>query len=77
MIKKPLPTEVIVGLYHQLANLSAKPPDRNRLIKEAAQTFNVSFSTVRRAIKNYSKPRSIQRADYNKPRKISTEEMLY
>ncbi|OZG31270.1 hypothetical protein [Rickettsia endosymbiont of Culicoides newsteadi] len=76
MAKKPLPTEIIVTLYHQLANLSAKHPDRNKLIKETAEIFSVSFSTVRRAIKNYSQPRSIKRADYNKPRKTSFEEML-
>lgn len=76
MVKKLLPVETIVGLYHQLANLSAKHSDRNRLIKETADAFNVSLSTVRRALKNYRQPRSIQRADYNKPRKISPEEML-
>lgn len=76
MAKKPLPTEIIVTLYHQLANLSAKHPDRNKLIKETAEVFSVSFSTVRRAIKNYSQPHSIKRADYNKPRKTSFEEML-
>jgi hypothetical protein len=76
MVKKLLPVETIVGLYHQLANLSAKHSDRNRLIKETADAFNVSLSTVRRALKNYRQPRSIQRADYNKPRKISSEEML-
>ena len=29
----------------------------------------------KKSYKNYRTPRSIQRADYNKPRKISTEEM--
>ena len=76
MTRKPIPIEVIVGLYHQIANLSVKHPDRNRLIKETAQAFNISSSTVRRALKNYRQPRSAQRTDYNKPRKISTEEML-
>ena len=76
MSKKPLPTEVIVGLYHQLANLSAKHPNRNPIIKEIADSFNVSLSTVRRALKNYRQPHSIQRSDYNKPRRISAEEML-
>ena len=76
MTKKILPIEVIVALYNQITNLSAKHPDRNRFIKEAAQTFNVSLSTIRRALKNYHKPRSIKRSDYNKPRNISSEEML-
>lgn len=76
MIKKPLPTEVIVGLYHQLANLSAKHPDRKLLIQEVSQTFDVSLSTVRRALKNYRRPHATGRSDYNQPRKISREEML-
>jgi len=77
MVRKPLPVETIVGLYHQLATVSAKHPDRRRLIKETAQAFNVSLSTVRRALKNYCQPRSIQRADYNQPRNISRGEMLH
>lgn len=76
MIKKPLPTEVIVGLYHQLVNLSAKHPDRKLLIQEVSQTFDVSLSTVRRALKNYRRPHATGRSDYNQPRKISREEML-
>jgi len=76
MIKNPLPTEVIVGLYHQLANLSAKHADRKLLIQEVAQTFDVSLSTVRRALKNYRRPHATGRSDYNQPRKISREEML-
>lgn len=46
MAGKQLPTEVIVTLYHQLANLSAKHLDRNKFIKEIAEVFSVSFSTV-------------------------------
>lgn len=53
MARKPLPTEIIVGLYHQLANLSAKHPDRNQLIKETAQAFNVSLSTGVIGVKNH------------------------
>lgn len=76
MTRKPLPTEVIVGLYHQIVNVAAKDPNRKRLIEEIAQAFDVSFSTVRRALKNYRQPHSMQRSDYNQPRKISREEML-
>jgi hypothetical protein len=45
MINKPIPTEVIVGLYHQITNLSAKNPQRKALISETALAFNVSHST--------------------------------
>jgi len=75
MTKKPIPTEVIVGLYHQITNLSAKNPQRKALISETALAFNVSHSTVRRTLKNYRQPSPIFRSDYNKPRKISMEEM--
>lgn len=76
MTRKPLPTEVIVGLYHRLMNLSAKDSNRKLLVEEAAQAFNVSPSTVRRVLKNYRQPRSIGRKDYNCPRKVGREEML-
>ena len=77
MTRKPLPIEAIVGLYQQIAELSAKHPDRKRLMLDTAAVFNVSLSTVRRAIKNYHRPHFIQRADYNKPRKISAAEMVH
>lgn len=77
MMKKPLPTEVIVGLYNQLASLSPKHSDRKVLIQETAVAFGLSPSTVRRALKNYSNPHSTKRNDYNRPRKISKEEMLH
>jgi transposase len=76
MVRKLLPVETIVSLYNQLAGLSAKHSERKRLINEAANVFNVSLSTVRRALKNYRQPRSVHRTDYNRPRKISKEEML-
>ena len=76
MARKPIPTEVIVDLYYKLSNLSAKHRDRKPLINETAKAFSVSPSTVRRAIKNYSQPRSVIRSDYNCPRKINKEEMV-
>lgn len=76
-MKKTLPAEVIIGLYHQLAELSAKHPDRKLLIQGVSQTFSVSFSTVRRALKNYLRPHSVIRSDYNQPRKITKKEMLH
>lgn len=76
MARKPLPIEVIVTIYHQLANLSAKHPDRQKIIQETAEAFNVSLSTIRRAIKNYQQPHAVRRSDYNKPRNISIDEML-
>jgi transposase InsO family protein len=76
MARKPIPTEVIVDLYYKLSNLSAKHRDRKPLINETAKAFSVSPSTVRRAIKNYSQPRSVIRSDYNCPRKINKEEMI-
>ena len=77
MIRKPIPSEVIVDLYYKLSNLSPKHPGRKLLINETSKAFDVSFSTVRRAIKNYSQPRSITRSDYNCPRKLSKEEMVH
>lgn len=76
MARKPIPIEAIVSLYHKLAGLSAKHPDRKRFITEMANAFNVSASTVRRALKHYRQPRAIQRADYNQPRRMSAADML-
>ncbi len=37
MIRKPIPSEVIVNLYNKLSNLSAKHPNRKLLINETAK----------------------------------------
>ncbi|AVP87905.1 hypothetical protein phytr_12820 [Candidatus Phycorickettsia trachydisci] len=76
MMRKLIPTEVIEGLYYELANLSPRHPARRSLIENTAKAFNVSLATVRRAIKKYRHPYNIGRSDYNTPRKISKEQML-
>ena len=43
MIRKPIPSEVIVDLYYKLSNLSPKHPGRKLLINETSKAFDVSL----------------------------------
>ena len=42
-----------------------------------AESFEVSLSTVRRALRTYQKPKAVKRADFNRPRNLSFTDMQY
>lgn len=75
MSQNTIPLESIIILHNNLANLSARNPEKRRLQDEAAKGFDVSLSTVRRALRNYRKPKSAKRRDFNCPRTISAADM--
>ena len=73
---KTIPTEQIISLYNKLAALSPKDSDRQRFIAHFANSFGVSHSTVRRQLRQHVPFGKTVRADKNKPRHLSQEEML-
>ena len=75
MSQNTIPLESIIILHNNLAGLSARSPEKRRLQEEAAKGFDVSLSTVRRALRNYRKPKSTKRRDFNCPRTISAVDM--
>jgi transposase InsO family protein len=75
MSKNTIPLESIIILHNNLAGLSARNPKKRRLQEEAAKGFSVSLSTVRRALRNYIKPKSVKRSDFNRPRTVSAADM--
>ena len=77
MDKHTIPLESIILLHNNLAGLSARNPEKRRLQEEVAKSFDVSLSTIRRVLRNYRKPKSSRRSDFNHPRIISTAEMQY
>ena len=75
MSKTKIPIESLVILHNKLLSLSARHPDRTKLHEEVAQSFKVSLSSVRRALKTYQKPSLVKRSDFNCPRNLSFSEM--
>lgn len=72
-----IPIESLIILHNNLSNLSTRHPDRRHLLEETAKSFDVSLSTIRRALRNYRKPRSSKRTDFNRPRHLSAQEMQH
>ena len=77
MDKNTIPLESIIILHNNLVGLSARNPEKRRLQEEVAKGFDVSLSTIRRVLRNYRKPKSARRSDFNHPRVISAAEMQY
>jgi transposase len=75
MSKNTIPLESIIILHNNLAGLPARSPEKRRLQEEAAKGFDVSLSTVRRAVRTYRRPKSAKRRDFNHPRTTSAAEM--
>lgn len=75
MSKSRVPFESIIILHNNLAGLPARHPERRRFQQDVAESFGVSLSTVRRALRTYQKPKAVKRADFNRPRNLSTAEM--
>ena len=75
MRKSLIPIESLVILHNNMASLPDRHPERQRLQEEVAKSFGVSISTIRRALREYQKPKLMKRADFNQPRNISFGEM--
>lgn len=75
-MSKLIPVEYIVALYNELIDLSPKDSRRIEFIDNAAKQFNVSVSTIRRALKKQYNLKNKKRSDCNKPRKLSYEDII-
>lgn len=75
MVKR-IPVEQLVVLHSQLGMRLPKHPTRKELIAEFAQSFGVSPSTVYRQLRRCVNFRHHKRKDFNKPRTISSDDML-
>jgi hypothetical protein len=75
MKRKQIPPEAIISLRQRLENLPPRASERRKLIEETAITYGVSQDTVYRSLRERAKPKSINRNDRGKSRKISAVEM--
>ena len=68
MKAKPLPSEALVDLRRRLATLPPHSAATRQGIREAAAVYDVSESTVYRALVQRPAPRAVQRVDQGTPR---------
>lgn len=73
---KKLPVEQLVFLYNQLEAYAPKSTMRKKIMSDFASNFNISPSNVYRQLRKSIEPLRHKRNDFNKPRLISTEELL-
>jgi hypothetical protein len=73
MHKKEIPSEALLELRRRLEQLPSRSEIRPQLIAETAQLYGVSKGTVYRALRSYTKPKGVRRADYGQPRVIDVE----
>lgn len=69
-MSKRIPTEALIELRRRLDALPVRSQQRRILVEETAHLYGVSKDTLYRALREYEKPHSVQRADRGKPRVI-------
>lgn len=75
MVHKQIAVEALINLRHRLDGLPSRCQERRILIEETAALYGVSTDTLYRALRNSSRPKSINRSDNGTPRKLSMTDM--
>ena len=75
MKAKPMPSEALVDLRRRLASLPPRSAATRQVIREVAAAYDVSESTVYRALTQRPAPRAVQRVDQGMPRVLPTEQL--
>ncbi len=75
MKAKPLPSEGLVDLRRRLSTLPPHSAATHQVIREAAAAYDVSESTIYRALRHRPAPRAVQRVDQGMPRVLPAEQL--
>lgn len=75
MPKKIIPDESLIQLKYQLDLLSARSPERKRLVSECAELYGVSVNTVYRSLREKGSLRALRRSDKGNPRILLPDEL--
>ncbi len=75
MRPKRVPPEALLDLRRRLQRFSPRSSQRRSSMQEFANLYGVSESTVYRALRTYSRPKALRRADCGSPRVISKKRM--
>jgi len=74
--KKGIPSEAIVALRVRLEQYSPRSAERRDIIQRTADLYDVSRATMYRALELQPKPKSLQRTDSGKSRKVPLSELI-
>jgi hypothetical protein len=72
---KRIPAEALLDLRRRLGTLSARSPERRRLMQQTAALYGISEGTLYRALRERAQPKALQRADYGVPRILPKGEL--
>jgi hypothetical protein len=75
VVRKQIPAEALINLRQRLDILPSRCRERSLLVEETATLYGVLTDTVYRALRQYSRPKTINRSDSGSPRKLSSKEM--
>jgi len=75
MARKRLSAETMVDLKRRLEALPPRSPDRKKMIQETADLYDVSVDTLYRALREFTRPKSLRRSDWGSPRTVTRKEM--
>ena len=71
----PIPAEILIGLRKRLQSLPPRSAVRREAVESTARLFDVSASTVYRALQALHRPKSLRRADHGRARSMSDEDL--
>jgi len=73
--RKQIPAEALINLRQRLDILPSRCRERSLLVEETATLYGVSTDTLYRALRTFSRPKTINRSDSGSPRKLSSKQM--
>lgn len=75
MSKKLIPAERLAELDRKLVGLPRRSPERRRIIHEMALFYDVSETSLYRALRLHLRPKALRRSDHGAPRVLPREKM--
>lgn len=73
--RKDLPAEALVDLRRRLSGLAPRSAERRALMRQTAELYGLSESSVYRALRERARPKALHRADRGQPRVMAPAQM--
>jgi hypothetical protein len=73
--RKDLPAEALVDLRRRLSGLALRSAERRALMRETADLYGLSESSLYRALRERARPKALHRADRGQPRVMAPAQM--
>jgi len=75
MSNKRISAEAIISLRNRLSGFPSRSSARRFILQETASLYGVSEATLYRALREYTRPKSLRRSDCGQSRILPVEEM--